>query len=41
VSKAYDDEFPFTGTLEHVVVRVDGPEVVDAEDESAAAIAQQ
>jgi arylsulfatase len=41
VSAAYDDEFPFTGTLVRVVVEVDGPEVVDAEGEAAGAIAQQ
>ena len=41
VSAAYDDDFPFTGTLERVVVEVDGPEVVDAEEEAAGAIAQQ
>jgi arylsulfatase len=41
VSAAYDDEFPFTATLERVVVEVDGPEVVDAEEEAAGAIAQQ
>jgi hypothetical protein len=41
VSSAYADEFPFTGLLEQVVVEVDGPEVVDAEEEAAGAIAQQ
>jgi arylsulfatase len=41
VSKEYTDEFPFTGTIERVVVEVDGPEVVDAEEEAASAIAQQ
>lgn len=41
VSNAYDDEFPFTATLERVVVEVDGPEIVDAEEEAAGAIAQQ
>jgi len=41
VSKAYDDEFPFTATIERVVVELDGPEVVDADEEAAGAIAQQ
>ena len=41
VSAAYQDEFPFTGTIERVVVEVDGPEVIDAEEEAAGAIAQQ
>jgi arylsulfatase len=41
VSAAYDDEFRFTATLERVVVAVDGPEVVDADEEAAGAVAQQ
>jgi hypothetical protein len=41
VSKAYADEFPFTATLARVVVDVDGPAIVDAEEEAAGAIAQQ
>jgi hypothetical protein len=41
VSSSYSDEFPFTGTIERVVVEVDGPEVVDADEEAAGAIAQQ
>jgi arylsulfatase A-like enzyme len=41
VSSAYDDEFPFTGQLERVVVEVDGLESIDAEEEAASAIAQQ
>jgi hypothetical protein len=41
VSAAYDDEFAFTGRIERVVVEVDGPEVIDLEEEAAGAIAQQ
>ena len=41
VTTAYDGEFAFTGTLERVVVEVDGPESIDAEAEAAGAIAQQ
>jgi arylsulfatase A-like enzyme len=41
VSKAYADEFPFTATLARVVVDIDGPAIVDAEEEAAGAIAQQ
>ena len=41
VSAAYDDDFAFTATLEKVVVEVDGPEVVDAEDVANGVIAQQ
>ena len=41
VTAAYDDDFPFTGTLARVVVEVDGPPVVDAEEEAAAAVTQQ
>jgi arylsulfatase A-like enzyme len=41
VSSSYSNEFPFTGTIERVVVEVDGPEVVDADEEADGAIAQQ
>ena len=41
VTSAYSDDFPFTGTLERVIVEVDGPEVIDAEEAAAGAIAQQ
>ena len=41
VTTAYDGEFPFTATLERVVVDVDGEPFVDPEEEAAAAVAAQ